>query len=379
MKIPSCRSRFCFYFLAVGTSALALYLQSELGGALEERVAYLLLYPTVFFISWFGGLGAGMVSIACCSLGAWYFFVPPYYSLAGKDFSEVIRLVVFAGMGILIDVFNSRLKKAEAFAREAMASLEDEKKDRECFLASLAHDLRNPLAGARASAELVLRYPNRTDLRETQLRRVISALGRADRMIEDLLDVQRVRAGGTLPLRIQQVVLFNVIQEIVAELSLRHGPRFVVNCRESVRQIMGYWDPDQIKRIIENLAGNAVKYGSKEDPVTVTLRRNLIGGVEISVHNFGSFLTQEERERLFELYHRTSSARLSGKKGWGLGLTVVRGIAEAHGGKVTVESHPDEGTTFVVELPIDVRASQSWDEVGLSFQSGDRPLLKKAI
>jgi signal transduction histidine kinase len=77
--------------------------------------------------------------------------------------------------------------------------------------------------------------------------------------------------------------------------------------------------------------------------------------VHIAVHNFGEPIAKEDQPTLFKAYRRTTGAELSGKSGWGLGLTLVQAIAEAHGGSVAVESDPTDGTTFTIDLLRDVR------------------------
>ena len=103
--------------------------------------------------------------------------------------------------------------------------------------------------------------------------------------------------------------------------------------------------------MIENLAGNAVKYGDGKSPITLKFQKNE-NQVELSVHNFGKPIAVEDMQRLFEPYQRTGSALSGGHKGWGIGLTLVKGIVEAHGGSVKVRSSLYEGTTFSLILPI---------------------------
>jgi signal transduction histidine kinase len=102
--------------------------------------------------------------------------------------------------------------------------------------------------------------------------------------------------------------------------------------------------------VIENLAGNAVKYGAKDTPITLSLK-HLGAHVELRVHNFGGELSPDDQKGLFDLFQRTRTAIASGQKGWGIGLTLVKGIVEAHGGRVSVKSGPGLGTAFIVSLP----------------------------
>ncbi|MGZ3686776.1 MAG: sensor histidine kinase [Bdellovibrionota bacterium] len=119
--------------------------------------------------------------------------------------------------------------------------------------------------------------------------------------------------------------------------------------------LVGKWSCKDLQRVIENLITNAVKYGYDASPITLTLM-DLGGEVELSVHNFGNPIPQEDQRNLFEAFERARAADSGTKKGWGLGLTLIRGVAEAHGGSARVRSDPEAGTTFTVRLPRDSRA-----------------------
>jgi signal transduction histidine kinase len=114
-------------------------------------------------------------------------------------------------------------------------------------------------------------------------------------------------------------------------------------------RVQGKFDAVAVRRAVENLLTNAFKYGDRSSPVTVSIR-SLPTEVEIAVHNRGNAIPAAELSTLFQWHRRTASAVASGEPGWGLGLMVVKGIAEAHGGTVRVESDTTRGTTFTFSL-----------------------------
>lgn len=231
-----------------------------------------------------------------------------------------------------------------------------ERELRERFVSVLAHDLRGPLSAASASAQVLIRHPERLEERGHLALRINTNIDRADRMIRDLLDANQIHAGKKLPLRLDRCDLASIAGEVVEELASIHGERFLLNVGDGAP---GIWSADVLRRALWNLAVNAIKYGAPDKPVTITVRRTA-GGAQASVHNFGSVLSPEDRAHLFEPFARTQSAQAGGRRGWGLGLTLVHGCAGAHGGTVKIESDAATGTLFTLELPLDARPHQAW-------------------
>lgn len=215
------------------------------------------------------------------------------------------------------------------------------------FVNTLTHDLKNPITAARMNAEIISRRTDLPDICITSSKRIIRSLNRLDAMVHDLLDASKVRAGEELNLQFIQCDLKNIIGEIVDEMTVTYGDRFLF---ESEGTFDGKWGCDGLRRAVENLADNAVKYSTPETPITITLTRHE-GSVEIAVHNHGPVIAQDEIGGLFQQFRRSKSAQEGTKTGWGLGLTLVKGVADAHRGTVGVESSEDKGTTFSIRIP----------------------------
>lgn len=244
----------------------------------------------------------------------------------------------------------ARSLASEQLAREeaetTLLQLRRERDLREQFVSALSHDLRTPLTAAKMSAQLIPRQPNLPDKVYSLAARVRHNIDRADQMITDLLDANRIRAGQGLPIEVAPCDLRQVVADTLEELSTVHGERFLLLGEE---RLQGDWDARALRRLVENLCGNAIKYGDPTRQVTVSLRQE--GEVvEFAVHNWGNPIPAGDQEQLFDYFTRTKSAQSSGKKGWGIGLTLVKGVAEAHGGSVHVESTPEKGTAFRVRL-----------------------------
>lgn len=229
--------------------------------------------------------------------------------------------------------------------------LSDEKRLRERVTSALAHDLRTPLSIASMASQLLLKQHLGNKEQSKLLHKIIESLDRVDGMIFDLLDASRIQAGHALFVSIEECDLHQVVEKTIEDLMLAHGNRIILRAQEEVK---GYWNRDGLRRALENLVINSIKYGSPQAPVTVTLDQS-DEQVRLAVHNYGRTLSQLEKSTFFNLFQRGGVVGVSGKQGWGIGLTVVKGIVESHGGEISVKSTESEGTTFILTLPKDVR------------------------
>ena len=211
-------------------------------------------------------------------------------------------------------------------------------KFRDELFAIVAHDLRNPLGVALVSANLIINQPTAEQV-PAWAARIADNIGRVDRMVQDLLDAARVNAGARLELDLEACDLVEVVREALDNLQPKHGACFVVDAEEPVH---GYFARDALRRAVENLATNAVKYGARGGTVTVAIRATY-GRTILTVHNHGAPIPVEKQETLFRA------------RGWGLGLAQVRAVAEAHGGSIGVDSTAARGTTFIIDIPVDAR------------------------
>jgi PAS domain S-box-containing protein len=239
--------------------------------------------------------------------------------------------------------------------KNVIDSLQSEKHLREQFVSTLTHDLRTPLAAVKMSAQLLARKTNTPEKLTSLSGRIVDNVNRANQMIENLLDANRIKAGEPLEMEMKDTNLIAVVNETIADLSTVFGDRIVLDCPDT--SIVGVWNAHAIRRIIDNLCTNAFKYGRDRSSITVSLRKNSVT-VKISVHNFGNPIPPTELESLFKPFQRVSTAGNQAKvvRGWGLGLTLVKGFTEAHRGTIEVTSSEESGTRFTVTLPTDSTA-----------------------
>lgn len=235
--------------------------------------------------------------------------------------------------------------------RIAIDMLELERDVRERVVGALTHDLRTPLAAAKISAQLLTRKVPSEEMLNRVANRISNSIDRADKMIQDILDASHIKAGEKVSLDIKPHELKEIMLSTVEDLVNIHGDRIIFKSNE---EIHGYWDASALKRMTENLVNNAVKYGKELTPITLNLKK-LKDSIVIAVHNEGTPITDIDQKAIFEPYKRTKEAKKGSQKGWGIGLTLVRGFAEAHGGQAIVRSSLLDGTTFSIIIPQDAR------------------------
>lgn len=227
---------------------------------------------------------------------------------------------------------------------------------REQFVATLTHDLRNPIGAVRMAAELIEDAVNEGATAENLrgigdlARRISKNVKRADRMIQDLLDASVIQAGEHMRIHIAEGNLKDIVAECLNALSESQAKRVV----SDLQSVAGHWDLDALQRSIDNLLNNAFKYGDENHPIDLGLK-TVRGRVMISVHNMGNPIPPENMELLFQVFRRAEQAQHSGKQGWGIGLALARSVAEHMGGSLTVESSRETGTTFTMDIPQDAR------------------------
>lgn len=214
---------------------------------------------------------------------------------------------------------------------------------------TLAHDLRTPIAAAKTSAQLILRRPDDVENCINKASRISNNMDRLDSMIRDLLDASLIRSGQGLALEFNDCDLDWIVREVADEMNATYEGRFLLS---STSKCEGYWNQNGLRRLLENLVNNAIKYGLKDAAITISLTQNTETAT-LKVHNEGKVIAAEDKAIFFQQFRRSRSANK--EVGWGLGLTVVKGMVDAHKGSIEVESEEGRGTTFIITLPKDPR------------------------
>lgn len=234
----------------------------------------------------------------------------------------------------------------------------------ERLIADVSHELRTPLTTMQGNVELLQRMftgenntintsdPKGEVLRET-LSEVEQETHRMSKMINDLLLLAQADSGA-LQLQWAPVEMDTLLLEIYRQTKrvaeLRKGPGALDVRLGHEDQALVWGDRERLRQLLLNLTDNAIKYTPEGGTVTLSLT-NEEGWVRITVRDTGIGIHPNNQERIFERFYRTDKARSREMGGSGLGLSIVQWIAQAHNGRVTVESEMQQGSTFTLWLP----------------------------
>ena len=301
--------------------------------------------------------GAALGAVAVAALLAWVAFAPAHRRLQALE-SAATRLgngdlrarAPEDGADEISRVSRAFNQTADALATQ-IARVMNEQEVRRQLLADVSHELHTPLTTIRGYVEtLRMRdLPIDDGDRQRYLAIVDDEAIRLERLIGDLLDLAKMESGGQ--------VLHRSHVEIASlwrRLRDRHQPsadaagvalEFVASAVAVVA------DPERLEQALSNLVANAIRFTPAGGTVRVSAHATA-SGVRLDVADSGPGLAADERPRVFDRFYKQDASR--SRTGTGLGLSIVRAIAEAHGGAATVTSTPGEGSTFSVEVPTGV-------------------------
>jgi signal transduction histidine kinase len=269
---------------------------------------------------------------------------------AGARFGEQeVALAEELGRRAAMAVENARLFGEARAATEA----------RQHTLAVVAHDLRNPLTAIRMEAEMIgsMLRPTAGAYERDGLERIVGMTGRMDGLIQDLLEVSRMERG-SLSLEAMPhdpAALLAEAAQALRPLATVHKLTLEVRAEAGLPEV--HADGARVVQVVSNLVGNAVKFTPGGGSVTLGCAAGE-GEVRFSVADTGPGIPPEQVPHIFGAFWQ---ARHADRRGLGLGLSIARGLVEAHGGRIWVESEPGRGSVFVFTLPLadDPRAMES--------------------
>jgi two-component system sensor histidine kinase KdpD len=338
----SARRRAYGYAMAVLGAALLVAVLVPLRGRLDLASDALLFLLLVVSTAILGGLGPALVACALGSVSLNFFFTEPFHTLRIRDSTDIVAILVFASVAVMVSwVVDLAARRASA-AREA-AELEAGNRLRTALLAAVGHDLRTPLATAKAvvsglrSRDVTLDDSDRQELLET----ADDALDRLAALVDNLLDLSRLQAGA-LPVRTKPVPLEDIVAAALDDLGV-DPLDVVVDVPEEIPDVVV--DPGLLERVIVNLVANAQRHASEPPLLSAALAGER---VELRVIDTGPGIAVSDRDRVFVPFQRLGDISPTGL---GLGLALSRGLVEAMAGTLRLDDTAGGGLTVTISLP----------------------------
>jgi signal transduction histidine kinase len=354
-------------FPIVGTALIGtLMLQGTLGHILFPGS---LMVLAVLFVALLWGAGPSLLAVVLSTLLLDYYFVHPTGQFSFTTWNGALELIPFIITGFTIAIITAQRERARLNALATEQELQDYAQELEAanqkladanamkdrFISIASHELKTPITTIRGQAQLALRRLSKqasppSDLESvlTSLERINEQTGRLTFLIEELMDVSSIRAG-KVRLQKQKYDLNDICREVVEDQRLLTGRSITLEVPPKPVKVQV--DNDRLSQVLVNLISNAVKYSPESSPVEVYVRN---GGQSalIEVRDCGKGIPKNQQDLIFETFYRTPDAQSSSKQGLGLGLAISKEIVERHNGRIWVESEPDQGSTFFVELPL---------------------------
>jgi|GEM_PF-880137 len=239
--------------------------------------------------------------------------------------------------------------------RKALDRMKDE------FISTVSHELRTPLTSIRGSLGLLASgMLGKTDEKAQKMLTIASSnTDRLVRLINDILDIERMRSGrATLSRRLVSVLpLLQEAAELMRAMANENGIQIKVLTEDVKLEI----DPDRMIQVLSNLLSNAIKFSPRGTMITVGARQH-DGQMEISVRDQGRGIPMDKLESIFTRFQQVDASDSRQKGGTGLGLAIVRTIIEQHNGQIWAVNNPDGGSTFLIRIPLPAAENQSAHE-----------------
>jgi K+-sensing histidine kinase KdpD len=265
-------------------------------------------------------------------------------SINTRKFSQdELKLLQMIGDRIAVAIENAKLYEDK---KGHITSLLAEKNVRKRFISILTHDIRNPLSAAQMSASLLRRYPKDPELIRTLSQRIVSALSRSDQLIQDLLDINKILGKEPLHLELESLDFMEIVSEVIAQLCLTHGDRFVIH---KAQPTQGIWSRREITRLVELSLGIGIQYGLEQTPIIVSLFKT-DNQARFSIRFHGNLKEPPNPTKI--VYDDNFPAILQKESRLSLDWALVKAFAESHGGAAYLRSSKYAGSEIEVVLAL---------------------------
>lgn len=292
------------------------------------------------------GVGGGLLAQAVITfgnLGIFALLLPILSSTYAYSYIVRKSQEQMENLEELVDLRTAALQKA-------IDDLETLQREKDHFVAVLTHDMRTPLTSIQGYANLLIMKELERDRQVHMANVILRNSNTLLDIVNNLLDVERLKAGKEIELEYSSFDFSLVVSQVLEEVASRaQDKQIAIHYQPPTSPILLWADKRQIKRVLQNLVSNGVKYTPEKGEVTVTTQ-SMTGQVLVRVEDNGYGIPDDELPTIFDSYSRVKDHQHVAV-GTGLGLAIVKNLVEAHKGIITVDSQLDEGTTFTVIVP----------------------------
>ena len=277
--------------------------------------------------------------------------------IAGKSISPIEKVIATAEQmtqanlhqRIALPHHHDELYRLSATINSLFDRMQDAFQREKQFTADASHELKTPLAIIKGTLEVLVRKPREKEHYEARIQFCLTELNRMASLIDQLLMLARYESNRINP-RIEQVNLSQVLESVTARMepvALEKKIQFKVTNSESAQVAA---DPAMLEMILENILSNAIKYSPAESAITISIERKS-SSLTCSITDQGIGIPEEKLNAVFERFYRVDESRNSCTGGFGLGLSIVKKLADLQQIKVSVKRGENMGTTFTVTFP----------------------------
>jgi signal transduction histidine kinase/CheY-like chemotaxis protein len=364
------------YVIAIALVVFAASLRIWPLHSLGSTLAWLTFYPAVMVVAIYGGLSAGLLAtvLACLTVTfLWPILVAQPFI---KNPADWLGMSVFILTGSMISGVAEAMRRAQSRAIEALDKAKAANRAKSVFLSTMSHELRTPLNAILGFSSLMRSDPALTVGQRENLDIINRSGGHLLSLINDVLDMAKIEAGRVV-LEVNPFDLSTLVRDITDMLGKRAEARglqlLLDQSSEFPRFIKS--DKEKLRQVIVNLVGNAIKFTNHG---SVTLRLGVQAGdtlrLVIEVEDSGIGISQADQARIFEPFVQVGKSAT--QKGSGLGLSIILEYVKMMGGDIKIESTPEVGSLFRVNLPvqraeeIEVMSSESAQGRIIGLESG---------
>lgn len=359
-----------FLGVSISLSAGAILISWLLFLLTNTTVFYLLSLLAIVISAWYSGKKTAYFTLILTTLAIDYIFINPVNTIYIGQLSSLVNLLIFLFTGAVIALILDRIKNTsdivmykqkekeylEIITQLQKQSVHQQKeiKSRDEFLSIASHELKTPLSAMLLQIQTALYNIRSVSLANFSVEKLLKMLQsteqqskRLSKMINDLLNVSLIRTG-RLELEKEQADLGQLVKEVsdrFSEKAEREGSPLLL---KTEKKVIGTFDKLRIEQAVTNLISNAIKYGAHE-PIDIRVEKNGNFG-RITVSDRGIGIPKDRQDRIFERFERAVSNH--NYKGLGVGLYITQHIIRTHNGRVTLQSKPNAGSTFTIELPL---------------------------